>query len=69
MEMRNGSKRQQPDHAWNKNQQVTNRSSMQPETPAPGGVLRLAHKQIYITNIYIQKWPLNKYIYTKMRRG
>ena len=29
-------------------QKVTNRSSMQREIPAPGGVLQLAPKQIYI---------------------
>ena len=33
-------------------QKVTNRSSMQRETPAPGGVLQLAHKQISIVVQY-----------------
>ena len=49
MEMGNVSKRQQPDHAWNRQQQkVTNRSSMQGEIPEPGDDLQLAPKQIFI---------------------
>ena len=43
IEMGNMSKRQQPDHRVDNSQKATNGSSMQLETPAPGGVLQLAN--------------------------
>ena len=51
MEMGNVPKRQQPDHRKKQQQKVTNRSSMQREIPAPGGVLQQAHKQIYTSSV------------------
>ena len=56
MEIGNVPKRQQPDH------RADNRSSIQREILAPGGVLRLAPKQIY-TGSVIMNTILNSKLY------
>ena len=48
MDMGNVSKRQQPDHRADNSQRQPMRLQCIEETPAPGGVLQLAPKQICI---------------------